>query len=335
MSSSQRVLIGLGAVNTPPQRAVVTVGVFDGVHRAHQRLIYATITTARRYRGTSVVVTFDPDPQSVLDPVRAQPILMPLEVRVRRLLDLGIDWVWIIPFTKRFARTTAERFIRTILIDRLRATALIVGSSFVFGRSREGNLDLLKTLGSSLGMQVLPVRQMRAAAAPISSSRIRQLLAGGRLASAAQLLGRPPALYGVVVRGAGRGRRLGFPTANVQLCSHALPPVGVYTVTVRTMDWPVRRWHPASAFHEPVVMRASQPSSSTIWNGVMNIGVRPTFGQGPLVCEVHLLKFVGTLLGRAVEVSLLHHLRRERCFPNPEALRRQLHRDVERARQLV
>lgn len=333
MRSSQRLLIGFGAVKAPPRRAAVTVGVFDGVHRAHQRLICTTIAAARRLGGTSVVVTFDPDPQSVLDPARAQPMLMPLDVRIRRLLELGADWVWVIPFTKRFARTSAERFVRRVLIDQLHAAALIVGSSFVFGRSRRGDLDVLQRLGPALGMDILPVREMRAHDAPISSSRIRRLLADGKLASAARLLGQPPALYGVVVRGAGRGRRLGFPTANIRLTSQVLPPIGVYAVTLRASGrlFRHRRSAPSNSLVSVPVPRLGIP---TAWNGVMNIGVRPTFGSGPLVCEVHLPGFSGTLLGRSVEVSLLRRLRNERCFPSPEALQRQVHRDIERARQL-
>ena len=334
MRSSQRLLIGRGAVKTPPQRAVVTVGVFDCVHRAHQRLIHATTSTARRLNGVSVVITFDPDPQSILDPSHAQPALMPFEARVGQLFELGTDWVWVIPFTKRFSQTTAERFVRHVLVGQLHAVALIVGSSFVFGRSRQGDLDVLKRLGAQMGMRILPVQEMRVGNAPISSSRIRRLLAEGDLASAAQLLGRAPALYGVVVRGAGRGRRLGFPTANVQLTSRVLPPTGVYAVTVRLINRPWRGQRFTSSSDGSSDCLALRVSGSAAWNGVMNFGVRPTFGSGPLVCEVHLPGFSGTLLGRALEVSLLRRLRNERCFPSPEALQRQLHRDVERARQL-
>ena len=154
------------------------------------------------------------------------------------------------------------------------------------------------------------MREMRLAGGPISSSRIRRLIGHGQLAVARRLLGRTPALYGVVVRGAGRGHHLGFPTANIQLSSHVLPPRGVYAVAVRSMH------------HQ----RA--------WRGVMNLGVRPTFGPGPVVCEVHLLGFSGSLLGRSVAVSLLARLRSERCFPTPQALSRQVHQDLIRARRL-
>jgi riboflavin kinase/FMN adenylyltransferase len=297
-------------VALPPTRAVVAVGVFDGVHRAHQQLIRTTLYLARRLQGTSVVITFDPDPQVVLDPAHAQPALMPLEARIAHLRAHGVDWVWVIPFTRRFARMRAEQFIRRILIRRLHAAALVVGETFVFGRNRHGDKDVLQTLGPPYGMQIVPVRQMRLEGAPISSSRIRRLIAGGQLALAQRLLGRDPELYGVVMRGTGRGRHLGFPTANIRLRSHVLPPRGVYAVVVRSLDH--RR----------------------VWRGLMNLGVRPTFGPGPLVCEVHLLGFSGSLLGRSVSVSLLRRLRPERCFPSPQALARQVRRDIVRARQL-
>jgi len=295
----------------PPPRAVVTVGVFDGVHIAHQRLIRRTVELARRLRGTSVAITFDPDPQHVLHPAQAPPALMPLDERVAALQALGVDWAWVIPFTKRFARMTATQFVRRVLCRRLRAVALVLGEAFVFGKNREGDMDVLRTLGSSIGMRVVAIPQVRRGGLAVSSSRIRHLIARGELAQARRLVGPSPALYGVVVRGAGRGRRLGVPTANIRLTSQVLPPHGVYAVAVR------RR------------------GDRTVWRGgVMNLGVRPTFGPGPTVCEVHLLRFSGRLLGQAVSVSLLARLRDERCFPSERALTQQVRRDIARARRI-
>lgn len=307
--ATPRVLTTLKALRRAPLRAVVTVGVFDGVHVAHQRLIRSIVTLARRCAGTSVVITFDPDPQLVLDPAHAPPALMPLDARIARLKALGVDRVWVLPFTKRFARMTARTFIQDILVCRLHAVTVVLGEAFVFGRNRRGDMDTLKAFGFAHGIRVISVPQVKRQGQPVSSSRIRRLIHDGRLVQARALLGRPPALYGVVVRGAGRGRRLGFPTANIQLMPQALPPQGVYAVLLESRTGRGR------------------------WEGVMNFGVRPTFGQGPLVCEVHLLKFSGRLLGRSVAVSLIGRLRGERCFPSPEALRRQVRRDVARARQ--
>lgn len=294
----------------PPPRAIVTIGVFDGVHRAHQRLIHSTLQLARRMRGSSVVITFDPDPQTVLDPAHAQPALMPLEERLWHLRQLGVDLIWVIPFTRRFARMRAALFVRRILLRRLRAAALIVGERFVFGKDRRGDMETLQALGPPGGMRVIPVRNITVGGKPVSSSRIRRLIARGYLADARRLLGRAPALYGIVVRGVGRGKRLGFPTANIQLDSHVTPPTGVYAV---------------------LLQRANHARS---WRGVMNFGSRPTFGPGPLVCEAHLPGFSGTLRGRRVSVLLLARLRGERCFSSPQALIRQIRRDLARARRL-
>lgn len=304
------VLTGLDAIHRPPPRAVVTVGVFDGVHRAHQTLISTTVQLARRLHGTSVAVTFHPDPHVVLNPTQAHPALMPVDARVAFLRALGLDVVWVIPFTKRFAQTTAEQFVRRILLGRLRAVAIVVGEAFVFGRNRQGGMPALQTVGRAQGMRVVSVAQVRSGGAPISSSRIRRLISRGALAQAKQLLGRPAELYGVVVRGVGRGRRLGFPTANIQLTSQVFPPQGVYAVVVHS-----RRL-------------------SRTWRGVMNLGVRPTFGPGPLVCEVYLLGFTGRLLGELVTIALLARLRAERCFDSPRTLAAQIRRDVRRARRL-
>ena len=305
-----RVVQGMTALRHPPARAVVTIGVFDGVHHAHQRLIRSTVRLARRLRGRSVVITFDPDPHAVLDPAHAPPALMPLDERLWHLRRLGVDLVWVIPFTRRFARMSAAQFVRRILLHRLRAAALIVGERFVFGRGRRGDMETLQALGPSGGMRVVPVRDITVGGEPVSSSRIRRLIARGRLAQARRLLGRAPALYGVVVRGAGRGRRLGFPTANIRLDAHVAPPTGVYAVLLQRAD------------------------HARLWRGVMNFGTRPTFGPGPLVCEAHLPGFSGTLHGRRVSVLLLARLRGERRFPGPEALIRQIHRDLSRARPL-
>jgi riboflavin kinase/FMN adenylyltransferase len=291
---------------------VVTVGVFDGVHRAHQQLIRTTVKLAHHLQGESLVITFHPDPETVLAPSRAQPSLMPIEARVALLRSLGVNRVWVMPFTKRFARTSAQQFIRSVLVRRLRAAAIVVGTAFAFGKDRRGDMALLRRVGLTSGLRVVPVRQITAGGKPISSSRIRQLIAAGRLASAKRLLGRFPSLYGRVVRGAGRGRRLGFATANIALSSQVLPPQGVYAVLVRWLD------------------------DSRARRGVMNFGVRPTFGPGPLVCEVHLLGVTSeSLLGRSVEVSLVARLRGERCFPSPQALSRQVCSDIARARRLL
>lgn len=309
--TATRVLRGAQALRRPPTCAVVTVGVFDGVHLAHQQVIRSTVRVAQRLHGTSLALTFDPDPHLVLDPAHAQPSLMPLEVRLSHMRAFGLDRIWVMPFTTRFARLTAAQFIERILVGRLHAAALVVGDAFVFGKGRQGDVEMVRTVGARYGIRVVPVRAVRRNGAPISSSRIRQLMVSGELSQAGHLLGRPPTLYGDVVRGAGRGRTLGIPTANLRLTSQTLPPRGVYAVHLQDLRRPRQ------------------------WRGVMNLGVRPTFGSGPLVCEVHVLGFSGSLLGCSMAVSLIARLRAERRFPTPAALIRQVRRDAMRARVLL
>lgn len=298
------VLIGRNHLTRTPRRAVVTIGMFDGVHRAHQRLIGSAVRMARRLRGTSVAVTFDPDPQVVLNPHHAQPPLMPLQRRLELIETLGVQLIWVIRFTPAFSRMSPDQFVRSLLWRRLHARRIIVGDAFAFGKDRLGDLPLLRRLGRRYGMQVIALPAVRAGGAPISSSRIRALVQRGALEEARHLLGRESELSGLVVHGAGRARRLGFPTANIKLHPTLRPPHGVYRVVVRVDE---RRYE-----------------------GLMNLGVRPTFGRGPVVCEVHLPTLRGELYGKPVTVSLLSYLRAERHFPHPEALVRQIRRDLRR-----
>ncbi|MBI3087442.1 MAG: riboflavin biosynthesis protein RibF [Candidatus Omnitrophica bacterium] len=311
-----RLIIGRNAVRRAPRRAVVTIGMFDGVHVGHQRLIRTAARLARRAGGRSVVITFDPDPQQVLAPRLAQPRLMPLARRVEHIRALGADVVWVIPFTRAFSTVSAEQFVCGLLVKRLRVLRVVVGPSFAFGRARRGTVALLRRLAQRHGFRVVVVPPVIRGGAPVSSSRVRRLVRAGAVEEARHCLGRPVELFGTVVRGERRGRLLGFPTANVRLVNTLLPPAGVYHVRLRQAG----RWS----------------------RGLMNLGVRPTFlkrGQTPqddpflsLVCEVHLVGFRGNLYGSSVRLELLQRLRAERRFGSPAALVRQIRRDLARAR---
>ena len=306
-----RILTGLEALPKHPRPSMVTVGMFDGVHVGHQRLIRRTIELARRGDGQSVVVTFDPDPQQALDPGRASPQLTSLERRVQLIAELRPDLVVVIAFTPEFSRTSPEEFVDGILHERLRCRRIVVGETFAFGRDRRGNLPLLHELARRHGMRVVVVPPVVRGGAPVSSSRIRRLVQGGSIEQARRLLGRPAELWGSVVRGDQRGRQLGFPTANVQLASSLLPPRGVYRVWLE---------HGSARF-----------------DGLMNLGVRPTFSgheqgkESAVVCEVHLVGFRGRLYGRCVRIGLLRRIRDERRFGSPEALTKQIHVDLAKA----
>lgn len=293
----------------PRNRSVVTIGMFDGVHLGHQRLVRETRRLAEALGAESVALTFDPDPQAILTPGRAQPYLMPLAVRVGVLASLGLDRVDVIRFTRAFSNMPAEEFIERILVKRLASAGVVVGENFAFGKGRRGDLALLRQAGRRHGMRIMVVPPVKRAGAVVSSSRIRALVSRGALREAGRLLGRPVQLYGTVVRGAGRARRLGFPTANVHLEPEVcLPPLGVYRVDLQHG----RRRDP----------------------GLMNLGVRPTFstgnGHAPVVCEVHVPAFRGTLYWRRVRIDVLQRLRAERRFPSAQALTQQIRRDLRR-----
>ncbi|MBI4355266.1 MAG: bifunctional riboflavin kinase/FAD synthetase [Candidatus Omnitrophica bacterium] len=294
---------------TPGRRAAVaTVGVFDGVHRAHQRILRTTVARARVLRLTSCAVTFDPHPQQILRPDRPMPLLMTLAQRLEWMAACGIATTIVIPFTRTFAKLTPERFVTDMLVRRLGVRELIVGERFVFGQARRGNTRLLRRLAGALGLTVRAVRPVQEGGEAISSSRIRTAIGRGDVASATRWLGHPVTLTGTVVRGAARGRQWGVPTANLHVEDLALPGRGVYAVRVRLRH----RWYA----------------------GVMNIGTRPTLRHGlPLTIEVHLLQFHGTLYGERPEVWVVERLRDERRFASLERLRAQLGRDVARAKQ--
>jgi riboflavin kinase/FMN adenylyltransferase len=291
----------------------VTVGNFDGVHRGHQELVEATVSEARAIVGRAVVLTFDPHPARVLTPDRAPAPLMTLSQKAEALAALGVDVLAVLPFNAGVAAQSAEQFARTTLAERLRARVVVVGSNFRFGRGREGDLPGLGELGNRLGFRVREVSPLLHDGEPISSSRIRAALARGAVREARDLLGRRFFVDGSVVAGEGRGRGLGFPTANLDVDNEALPASGVYAAWCRTRNG----------------------GSAAPHRAVANLGRRPTFeGVEPTV-EVHLLDFSDDLYGRQLRLEFEDRLRDERRFSGPAALAEQITRDVELARGML
>lgn len=300
-----RLFKGLLPHKAIPSKSVVTIGVFDGVHKAHRQLIRAAARLASKKSSATGIITFDPDPQHVLAPGRTQ-ALMPAHERLALLRNQGADWIWVIPFSRKVAATRAEDFVKKILYEKLRVSAVIVGGGFLFGKDREGTLKTLRRW-----VKAVAIKPVLSRGKAISASRIRQFIAQGALSQARLLLGRPPALYGRVVTGSGRGRRLGFPTANIRLMNQALPPLGVYAVRIRFQG------------------------NRRTFNGVMNYGIRPTFRENKAVCEAHLFRFKGSLVGLMAKVELIRRLRSERCFSSLQALKSQVQRDIFRARRIL
>jgi riboflavin kinase / FMN adenylyltransferase len=291
----------------------VTVGNFDGVHLGHQSLAAETVRQARARGGTAVALTFDPHPSRVLSPDRAPATLMTLGQREEALGALGIDRLAVLPFTFELSREEAPDFARKVLHDALGARVVVVGEGFRFGRGREGDLAGLARLGGTLGFEVVGTAPVIHEGAPISSTRIREALARGAVRAARLMLGRRFFVDGTVVRGVGRGRTIGLPTANLEVVNETLPARGVYAA------WCLER-PDAGAPRRPAVV---------------NIGHRPTFGAGALAVEAHLLDFDADLYGRALRVEFEERLREERAFSGPEALLRQVREDIGRARRML
>jgi len=290
--------------------AVVTVGNFDGVHRGHQALVGEAVAAARAAGSPAVVLTFEPHPARVLAPGQAPTSLMTLEQKAEVLAGLGVDRLAVLPFTREVAETDAEGFARRVLAQALASVRVVVGSDFRFGRGREGDVAALVALGPSLGFAVRAVEPVWHDGAPISSSRVREELARGAVGPAGALLGRPFFVDGRVVRGDGRGRTIGFPTANLEVVNETLPSHGVYASRVRTPD-------------------------GTLRPAVVNLGRRPTFGGETLVLEAHLLDFEADLYGAGLRVAFVERLRDERKFPAREALVEQVRTDVAGTRRLL
>ena len=288
--------------------AVVAVGNFDGVHRGHQAGLDLARQEARRHRAECVAVTFDPHPARLLRPDRAPGTITSLPLKAERLAAAGVERLVVLEFGEAMARTSPADFVDRLLIGRLGAAAVVQGANFRFGRGRTGSLETLRDLGERHGFSVIEAPSVTWEGEIVSSTRIRRALTAGELDLATNLLGWSYEIEGSVVPGRGRGRGLGFPTANISADSHVLLPHGVYAADAVT----------APAGH--------------LFRAVVHYGPRPTFDDSASL-EVHMMGFSGGV--SRLRVRFLSHLREIRGFAGPQALRRQLERDVARARDLV
>jgi riboflavin kinase/FMN adenylyltransferase len=290
-------------------KPVLALGNFDGLHRGHTKIIDRVRRVAAERGATSLVLTFDPHPPRIVRPDKAPPLLMTLDQKLEALEKAGIQGVAIVRFTLELSRWEPEVFVKTVLVDWLRVGEVWVGADFLFGRDRSGNFSLLRTLGAQYGFRVEKIDPVRYKDFVVSSTRVRRLVSEGRVDEAGALLGRHVFIDGTVIQGAGRGRELGVPTANLETRNELLPPHGVYATTV-TIDGVV---HP----------------------GVTNIGLRPTFNDATrTTIEVHVLGLSRDLYGQPVRLGFVQRLRDERRFPDVDALKAQIDADVRRARRL-
>jgi riboflavin kinase/FMN adenylyltransferase len=310
-----KIIAGSASLERPLERPVLTIGNFDGVHLGHRAIMDTVVSRARSLGSVSVVLTFEPHPRKVLQPDRAPALLTTLEQKLERIAATGIDVTIVEPFTLEFARQPAEVFVREYVHRRIRPVEAYLGYDFHYGRDREGSMRLMTELGPRLGFAVTIIPEVVVEGRDVSSTHIRERLAGGDVEGAATLLGRAYDVRGRVRRGERRGQELGFPTANLEPENEILPGAGVYTGRLRLLD-------------------AGRPEAGTGFGAVTNVGRRPTFeAAGGLVAEAHLLDFSGDLYGRRVELCFLERLRAERRFESVDALRAQIGRDVAEARR--
>ena len=281
----------------------LALGNFDGVHLGHRALFKEAAE-----HGRPGALTFEPHPGKVLQPELAPRLITPLPRKLQLLEGAGLDAVVVLPFTLAFASTPARDFER-MLFDRAAVRAVVVGRDYTYGAQRAGTVSTLTGAAMARGAVVAVVEPVTVNGVVASSSRIREYILEGRVGAARALLGRPFDLDGVVVKGDGRGRSIGFPTANVDTHGELLPASGVYAVRMRTGE----RWH----------------------GGAANIGTKPTFGGSAVTVEVHLLDWSADLYGQEVRVEFLERLRAERRFPSVSELTAQIQRDVEEARVVL
>ena len=310
-----RIYRQLAELPTPHGPVVATIGNFDGVHLGHQGVIAEVIERARFLDGQSLAITFDPHPARILRPEHPQPLITPLARKLELLDNTGIDATLVLPFTESFCRMTAREFATDILVNAILVTEVHEGENFRFGYHAEAGIDGLETLGRELGFRVTVYAPRSVRGGPVSSSRIRKLIAEGEVSNARTLLGRPFAIDSTPAPGRGYGARYAVPTINLAPYAELLPAHGVYITT----------------------LTIGSGSVAETFESVTNVGNRPTFGSDSFAVESHLLNFHPLEGDQALteltplRLTFLRRLRAERAFPNTRALRDQITRDVTQA----
>jgi riboflavin kinase / FMN adenylyltransferase len=292
-------------------RSVVTIGVFDGVHRGHQEIIGHAVKRARELGVQSVVVTFDPHPSEVVRPGSHPPVLTEPARKAELIEQLGVDVLCVLPFTLEFSRLSAEAFVHDVLVAHLHAALIVVGENFRFGHRAAGDVDLLRRLGRTFGFAVEGAPLVADDSTVFSSTYIRSCVDAGDVTAAARALGRPHRVEGVVVRGDGRGRAIGFPTANLLTGQYAAVPAdGVYAA------WLVRG-------------RGERLPAA------VSIGTNPTFSGRERRVEAYVLDFDGDLYGERLALDFVIRLREMRTYTGVEPLVAQIHEDVAQTREVL
>jgi len=299
-------------INRPFNKAVLTIGNFDGVHKGHQALLHQVMEKADEIGGTSIAITFEPHPLRALG-ISSPPLITRYDQKEELIEKTGIDVLICIPFDKAFAAITADDFIEKILVNKIGMKGIIIGPDYTFGKDRTGTIDLLKSEGKRLGFETIIspwINDTNTGIERISSTRIREIIMEGKVEQAMKYLGRHYQIRGKVIRGRKRGgSQLGFPTANIKLYDELCPKLGVYAVKVETIK-------------------------GSFW-GVANIGFSPTFGDQMFTIEAHILDFDGDLYDTRLRINLVARLRDEKKFSSIEQLSEQIKKDVEIAKEIL
>ncbi|MCF8130059.1 MAG: bifunctional riboflavin kinase/FAD synthetase [Deltaproteobacteria bacterium] len=304
------VISNLEQIDPTLRNPVLTIGNFDGVHKGHLSLFDLAKKRAAAINGQSAVMTFDPHPIKVMKPGNGPHLITLTEQKLQLIADAGMDVIFCIPFTKQFASISASRFVQDILVDKIGIREIVVGYDYTFGAGREGNIELLESMGKALDFKVHVVPPVYVENILVSSTSIRNLIQEGKLHEAKKLLGRDYQIGGTVIKGKNRGGRLlGYPTANLALIDELVPKRGVYVVKVLVAD--------------------------RIHDGVTNIGYNPTFGEGAFSVETHILNFQEDLLGKKIHIKFIERLRDEKTFASLEDLVAQIERDIARAIEIL
>jgi riboflavin kinase/FMN adenylyltransferase len=309
---SMKTIIGTGEMTPITPYPVVAIGNFDGIHLGHRSILMQTVARAKRKHGTPVVLTFRPHPSHVLSPKQPALLLTHFEEKIRLLESYGIHTVLCVEFSKEFAHQTPAHFAQHLLAEKIGCKEVIVGEGFVFGKNRSGNTADLAQFGQQFGFEVLVHEPILFERAAISSSRIRALLQEGAVSKAAKMLSRPYTLDGKVVHGDGEGKKLGFPTANVQSLQQLMPKEGVY------------------------VTRATFSGHAASVDSITYIGSKPTFQKKAAIqIEVHLLDFHENLYEKQLEISFLDCIRGDKRFPNRVSLIKQIQQDIKKTQLIL
>lgn len=302
-----KVISGIGRLSKPLNNSFLAIGVFDGVHIGHQKLISYIVKKAKKNKVPAVIMTFAPHPVHVLRPDHFLPLIIPLERRLQLFEKLGVDVTLVARFTKTFAKMSPERFIKRYIVNGIQPQEIVVGSDFKFGSGRSGSLDYFQSMGQKYGFNVVPLQCIEGESSKVGSTMIRNFIQEGQLKKAAKYLGRSFTVEGVVKRGYRRGMKLGYPTANIYPENMLLPPDGAYAVKVNV--------------------------DGKIYNGMANVGFCPSFHNVIVKksIEVHIFRFHQMIYRKSIKIEFIKYLRPEKKFTSPEALKAQLNQDKESA----